>query len=145
MKTLLTITLITFLSFFAQAQNNGVFGKWVTIDDETGDKKSVVEIYERNGKVYGKIIKLYRKPGEEQDPVCDECPKDDPRYMKKVIGMEILKDMEKDGDEYEDGEILKPDEGKIYDCKIWREGKNLKVRGYIAFLYRTQTWLPYTE
>lgn len=127
----------------ASAQNNGVFGKWVTIDDETNEKKSVVEIYEKNGKVYGKIIKLFRKPGEDPDPICDECDEDDPRYNQKVIGMEIMIDMKKDGDEYSGGTILKPDEGKIYDCKIWRDGDNLKVRGYIMFLYRTQVWLPY--
>ena len=55
--------------------------------------------------------------------------------------MEIIREMEKDGDEWEDGTILDPKSGKIYDCEIWRDGEELKVRGYIAFLYRTQTWL----
>ncbi|MDH5379607.1 MAG: DUF2147 domain-containing protein [Cyclobacteriaceae bacterium] len=143
--TLLALFILLTSGNVAFSQNKGVFGKWVTIDDETNEKKSVVEIYERNGKVYGKIIKLYRKPGEDPDPVCDDCDDDDPRYMKKIIGMEIMTDMEKDGDEYSDGEILKPDEGKVYDCTIWRDGANLKVRGYILFLYRTQMWLPYVE
>ena len=142
-KKTLTIAIVFFLfNLPTFAQNNGVLGKWVTIDDETGDKKSVVEIYEQNGKVFGKIIKLYRKPGEEPDPICDECPKNDDRYNKKVIGMQILRNMTKDDDEYADGTILKPDEGKIYNCRIWRDGDNLKVRGYWGFLYRTQTWLP---
>ena len=56
--------------------------------------------------------------------------------------MEIIKDLEKDGEEYVDGTVLKPDEGKIYKCKIWLEDNNLKVRGYWGFVYRTQTWLP---
>ena len=139
----LSIVLYIMSISVSYGQNNGVLGKWITIDDETGDRKSVVEIYERNGKVYGKIIKLYRKPGEDPDPICDECDEDDHRYNKKVIGMEIMVDMKKDGKEYSGGTILKPDEGKVYDCKIWREGENLMVRGYILFLYRTQKWIPY--
>ena len=118
-----------------------VFGKWKTIDDETGDFKSIVEIFERSGKVYGRIVKLYRKPNEDPDPICDECDEEDPRYKKKVMGMEILKDMIKDDDEYSGGEILDPNNGKIYRCKIWLEGKDLKLRGYIGPFFRTQTWI----
>jgi uncharacterized protein (DUF2147 family) len=118
-----------------------VLGKWKTIDDETGEPKSIVEIFERGGKVYGRVIKLFRKPTEEQDPICKECDEDDPRYNKKVIGMEILKDMVKDGDEYADGEILDPEDGKIYRCKLWLEGKDLRLRGYLGPFYRTQKWL----
>ena len=54
--------------------------------------------------------------------------------------MIIIKDMVQDGDEWEDGTILDPKKGKIYDCKLWVEDGNLKVRGYLFFLYRTQTW-----
>jgi len=118
-----------------------VLGKWKTIDDETGKPRSIVEIFERDGKVHGKIIKLFREPQEDQDPVCTGCEEDDPRYKKKIIGMEILTGMVKDDNEYEDGEILDPKSGKVYDCKIWVDGKDLKVRGYIGPFFRTQTWL----
>jgi uncharacterized protein (DUF2147 family) len=131
--------LLFFLSTVAVAQNT-VTGKWKTIDDGTGEAKSIIEIYERDNKVYGKVIKLFRKKGENQDPVCDECDEDDPRYKKKIIGMEVLRDMVKDGDEYADGDILDPKDGKIYRCKIWLEGADLKVRGYWGPFYRTQTW-----
>jgi uncharacterized protein (DUF2147 family) len=129
--------LLTTVSGFSQS----VLGKWKTIDDETSKPRSVVEIFERGGKVYGRIIKLYREPNEEQDPVCDDCDPDDSRYNKKVIGMEILTNMTKDDDEFEDGEILDPKNGKVYSCKIWLEGKDLKVRGYLGPFFRTQTWL----
>ena len=142
MRSILLVLTLIALPILTNAQ---VTGKWITIDDETGDRKSVVEIYEQDGKVYGKIIKLYRKPGEDPDPLCKECDDDDPRYMKKIIGMVIMNDMEKDDDVWRDGTILKPDTGTVYDCKIWRDGDNLKVRGYVAFFYRTQTWLPYTD
>ncbi len=125
------------LGVFAQSD---VTGKWKTIDDETGKEKSIVDIYEKDGKIYGKITKLFRGPDEEQDPICDVCPGD--RKNKKIIGMEIIRGMEWDGsdDRYEDGEIMDPKDGETYDCVIWREGEELKVRGYVAFFYRTQTW-----
>ena len=119
---------------------SSITGKWKTIDDKTGQPKSIVKIYEQGGKYYGKIIKLFRKPGEDPDPVCDKCPDDDPRYNKRIIGMVILKDLKKDGDEYSGGKILDPKEGKIYRCKVWIEDGALRLRGYIAFFFRTQTW-----
>ncbi|MEQ8473141.1 MAG: DUF2147 domain-containing protein [Marinoscillum sp.] len=140
MKTILFV-IATVFTFCLSAQS--IVGKWKTIDDETGKPRSVVQIEERNGKYYGKIVQLFREPREEADPICDECP--GKRKNQKVIGMEIITAMEYDASdkEYEDGEILDPESGSIYDCKLWIEGGNLKVRGYIMFLFRTQTWLPY--
>jgi len=137
---ILKITLILIPTFFlSNTYGQSIIGKWKSIDDETGKEKSIVEIYMKDGKAYGKIIKLFREPNEEQDPVCEECT--DYRKGKKIIGMTIITNMEKDGDEWEDGEILDPNNGKIYDCKLWVEDGNLQVRGYIAFFFRTQTWL----
>ncbi len=138
------ISILIFLVISASTLSaQSIVGKWKSIDDETGKPKSVVEIYEKGGKVYGKIIKLFREPSEDQDPVCDKC--EDDRKNKKIIGLEIIRDMEKDDNEWEDGTILDPKKGTIYDCKLWVEGGNLKVRGYVLFFYRTQTWLPYKE
>lgn len=139
MKSPLFVLALIFVTLGARAQD--VIGKWKTIDDETNEPKSIVEIFTRDGKVYGRITKLFRKPGEDQDPVCDECAKDDSRYKKKIIGMEILQDMVKSGIEYSEGHILDPNNGKIYRCKIWLEGNDLMVRGYWGPFYRTQTWL----
>ncbi|WP_089357720.1 DUF2147 domain-containing protein [Ekhidna lutea] len=137
---------ITLLALFAATTlySQSIVGKWKTIDDESGKPRSVVEIYEKGGKYFGKIVKLYREPGEDPDPICEECG--DHRAGQKVIGMEIISDMKYDkGDnEYRKGEILDPENGNIYDCKLWVEDGNLKVRGYLLFFYRTQTWLPYS-
>ncbi len=141
MKQLSILIAIIISATTVSAQS--IVGKWKSIDDETGKPKSVVEIFEKNGKVYGKIVKLFRDPSEDQDPVCDKC--DDDRKDKKIIGMEIIRDMEKDDSEWEDGTIMDPKKGTVYDCKLWLEGGNLKVRGYVLFIYRTQTWLPYKE
>ena len=99
-----------------------------------------MEIFEKGSKIHGRIVKIITKPGEDPDPSCDKCPVDDERYNKKIIGMEIIKDMEKRGDEYEDGSILDPETGKVYRCKIWVEDNVLKVRGYWGPFYRTQSW-----
>jgi uncharacterized protein (DUF2147 family) len=131
--------------FFIMIAHGGlsqtVLGKWKTIDDETGEPKSIVEIFERGGKVHGRIVKLFRKAGEDPDPVCNECDEEDTRFKKKILGMEILKNMVKDADEYAGGEVLDPNNGKIYRCKIWLEGRDLKLRGYLGPFYRTQTWV----
>lgn len=127
---------LLFSSSLALGQTS-VLGKWKTVD-ESGEEKSIVEIFERNDKVYGKIVKIFTT--EDPDPVCDQCPKDDPRFRKKIVGMEIIKDLKKGEDEYAQGSILDPQDGKIYRCKIWTEEGALKVRGYWGPFYRTQTW-----
>ena len=124
----------------AFAQDTSIVGKWKTIDDKTNEPKSIVQIYEQDGKYFGRVKELFRKPGENPDPVCDKCPDDDPRKNQPTKGMVILQDLVKKGNEYSGGTILDPKEGKIYKCKLWVKDGNLMVRGYIDFFFRTQTW-----
>lgn len=121
-----------------QAQDNSIVGRWKTIDDETGKPKSIVHIYEQDGAYFGRVDSLINP--DKPNPTCDKCPDDDPRKDQPVKGMVILKNLKKDGDEYVDGRILDPKKGKIYDCKMWLEEGNLKVRGYLWLFHRTQTW-----
>jgi hypothetical protein len=66
-------------------------GKWKTIDDETKQAKSIVEIYKKSdGKYYGKVSQLLIKPA---DPNCTAC-KDD-RKNKPILGMEIIRGLKK--------------------------------------------------
>ncbi len=120
-------------------------GKWKTIDDETNKAKSIVEIWkDSNGLYYGKVIKIFDE--SKVDDLCTECDKSDARYNQKILGMTVISDMKKtDDNEWEKGTILDPNNGKVYDCKIFREGENLMVRGYLLFFYRTQKWLPVSE
>ncbi|MDN5210935.1 DUF2147 domain-containing protein [Fulvivirgaceae bacterium BMA12] len=129
-----------FLIPFSYSQTS-IFGKWKTIDDETGEAKSIVEIFQKGDKAFGKIIEILDK--EKPTPVCDKCDDDDPRKGQKILGMEIIKDLEKDDDEWDDGTILDPENGKVYRCKMWVEDKKLIVRGYIgiSLIGRSQTWL----
>ena len=136
MKIAIALILVLSTDVFGQS----ILGRWKSIDEESGDETSIVEIFEKGGKVYGKIIKIFPKPGEEPDPICKKCDDDDPRYRKKIIGMEIITSMQRESGQYTNGEILDPENGKVYRCKLWMEGSDLKVRGYWGPFYRTQTW-----
>jgi uncharacterized protein (DUF2147 family) len=138
---LLAALLILCFALPEVGHSQDVTGKWQTIDDESNEPRSVVEVFEKNGKVFGRIVKLLRKPEEDPDPVCKECDETDDRFNKKVVGMEILRDMAKNEDAFDGGTILDPKNGRVYRCRIWIEGKDLKVRGYWGPFYRTQTWL----
>lgn len=136
-------SLALLLTTSAMAQAPSAVGRWTTIDDETKKPKSVITIWEENGKLFGKIEKLFREPTEDQNPVCDKC--DGALKNQPIIGMVIMRDLKKDDDEWTGGTILDPANGKTYKCKIAVEdgGKKLKVRGYIgmALLGRTQHWV----
>ena len=133
MKQILMTGLLALCSIVSQAAE-GITGYWTTIDDETGDAKSVVQIYEHQGKYYGRVVELIQ----------DKNAKAKIPGSPSVLGLDIIWDLEKDGNTYSGGEVLDPTKGKVYGCEIWRDGKKLIVRGKIAFLGRNQTWLPNT-
>ncbi|TVR39047.1 MAG: DUF2147 domain-containing protein [Cryomorphaceae bacterium] len=118
---------------------SGIFGHWKTYDDKSGYARSIVEITKRDGKAYGVIQEVFLQPDEPENPLCIEC--EDHRKDQPILGMEVITGLEKNGDTWEGGEILDPESGRTYRCKIWLEDGKLKVRGYLAFLYRTQTWI----
>ena len=136
-NTITSLALLVSMTFYAQS--NGVIGKWKTIDDESGKAKSIVEIYERSGKIYGKIIDIL--DAEKKKSLCTKCSGDEKN--KPVMGLEIIKGLTKDGKEYNSGKILDPTSGKLYKCFMVLDGNDkLDVRGYIgvALFGRTQTW-----
>lgn len=118
-----------------------ILGEWKTIDDISGNPKSILEVYEKGGRIYGKVQRILEKGKENAK--CIKCEGD--LKNKPVVGMLIIDGLKNESkNEYSGGEILDPENGRKYRCKIWLDPKNpneLKVRGYIAFFYRTQTWL----
>ena len=132
--------LISALALPVLAQMTPV-GVWRTVDDKTGEVSSEVRISDNAGVLSGRIEKLLRKD-VKQDDVCDKCT--DERKNKPVLGLEIIRGGKKaDGkDLWEGGKILDPDNGKDYALRLTPidGGKQLQVRGYIAFFYRTQIW-----
>ncbi len=125
--------------------SQSVFGKWRTVDDQTGVDKGIVEIYEKNGFLQAKILKTLEKGRE--NAVCIKCKgelKDQP-----VVGMHVMRNFKPNAKgEYKGNNLLDPESGTVYRGKVWLDvsDKNkLKVRGYLAFFYRTQTWYRITE
>lgn len=125
------------LAISTTAYGQDIAGRWKTVDDHTGKQRSVVEITVHDGVATGRIVEIFDQT--KRDKVCQACTDD--RKGKPVLGMEIIRGMVRDGAKWEDGTILDPDNGEVYDCKFWLEEGKLKVRGYIAFFFRTQTWL----
>lgn len=115
-----------------------IIGQWETFDDKTKDKKAIIEIYKTKNVYYAKIVKSFVG---EKDAICETCTgtkKDTP-----IIGLVIIENLKKDGDEFNGGTILDPENGKTYKCYLELINKNkLKVRGYlgISLFGRTQFW-----
>jgi uncharacterized protein (DUF2147 family) len=138
MKYLITFFLV--LLAFAKVSSQEVIGTWKTVDDQTGVVKSHVEIYKRDGKIYGKVAQILDK-NALANPICKSC--DGALKEAPILGLEIIQGLEKKGGVYKGGDILDPETGKTYSCKIWlneEDPDKLMVRGYVAFFYRTQTW-----
>lgn len=137
MKGFKLLLLLCFCSTAMVAQNNYI-GVWKTIDDEDGEVKSHIEIYEEDGMLRGKVVQILSKSGITECTKCKGERKDQP-----IMNMDILWDMKAKGKTYDDGKILDPAKGKIYDCKLSLEDPNtLEVRGYIKspLFGRTQKW-----
>ena len=132
------IVLFSLIAQLSYTQSASPIGIWKTIDDETGEAKSQVEIYEENNKLYGKIVKLLLKPA---DSICYACTGD--KKDQPVLGMLIIEDMIPSEKYWSGGKIMDPENGKYYKCKIYMENEDkIKVRGYIGIELagRNQYW-----
>ena len=134
----LYITLIL-LIITNSINSQSIFGKWYSTNEETGEIDSVIEVYKKQEKAFGKIIEI--KNSERKNAVCDLCK--DKNKNKPILGLNILNGLEKDGEEWSGGTILDPANGKEYSCTLSLNGPSeLNVRGFIgfSFLGRTQKW-----
>ncbi|ABE30156.1 hypothetical protein DR64_489 [Paraburkholderia xenovorans LB400] len=127
----------------AMAQADSPVGTWQTIDDHTGQPKALVQIaQDGSGSLSGKVIKGLGA-NDQPDRRCTACT--DARKDQPILGMTIISDMKRDGDAWDHGQILDPENGKVYKCKMHLEdgGNKLVVRGYIgvSLLGRSQTWV----
>lgn len=119
-------------------------GLWKTIDDKTQTEKSLVRIVEAEGVLSGKVEKI--ADPAKQESKCDACS--DARKGQPILGMTILRDLKPAYGEpgvWEGGDILDPNNGKVYKARLKpvEGGAKLDVRGYIGFSLfgRTQTWI----
>lgn len=130
----------------ASAQNAGQWspaGLWQAVDSDSKEPTGWFAIDDHNGVFDGIIAKMFLKPGEDPNTICDKC-KDD-RKDHAWLGLEIIRGMKPEGeDKYGGGTILDPRDGKIYKAtmKVTPDGQTLVVRGYIGFelLGKNQYW-----
>jgi len=140
MRKLLSLAVL-FFAFASMTFAQDITGTWKTTDDETGEDKSYVTIYEKNGEYFGKVTTILNPA--KKDAKCNKCKgakKGQP--VQDMIIIRNLKKGETDG-VYVGGKILDPNKGKEYKMKATVDGDNLKVRGFIGFesLGRTQHWV----
>lgn len=119
--------------------SQSIFGKWYSTNEETGEIDSVIEVYKKQEKAFGKIIEI--KNSERKNAVCDLCK--DKNKNKPILGLNILNGLEKDGEEWSGGTILDPRNGNVYKCFIQLvQQDKLKIRGYfgLSIFGKTAYW-----
>ncbi len=131
----LTFTLL--VTFIVKSQS--IEGVWKTYED--GVLKSEIKLYEKNDKIYGKVIAIHNPDDGNYDPICTTCS--GKRKNKPLKGMMIIVGLEKDDDEwYADGGVYHPDNDDYYDVRMWLASNNkLALRGYLGWFYQTQYWI----
>jgi uncharacterized protein (DUF2147 family) len=117
-------------------------GLWEQVDEQSGKPESWFRIAEKNGVYEGTIVKMFLKPGEDPNWACDKCEGDE--RGRPVLGLALIKGMQRNGLNYENGTIMDPRDGKVYHAlmELSPDGQTLKVRGYVLvkIFGRTQTW-----
>ncbi len=135
----LAAILLACISCAAAAPDLTPLGLWTTIDDRSGKVRSEVRIYERDGALHGRIEKIIL-PGKHNR--CVACT--DERRDQPALGLVIIRDMKRDGEAWTGGDVLDPENGRVYAAtlRLEDEGRVLRLRGFIGvpLFGRTQTW-----
>lgn len=116
-------------------------GRWQTVDDDTGQAKSVVEIHRvADGTFAGKVVEIL-DTRNGANPACDKCRGS--QRGKPIKGMVILWGLKADhAHRWNGGTVLDPENGKTYKAKIelLDGGTRLGMSGCIVFICRQQVW-----
>ncbi len=127
----------------ARGQASTPAGLWQTVSDRTGQPGGLVRVVEVDGEYTGTVVAVFSPPAPDAHPLCELCQGD--LKDKPVVGMIILRGVRRLGDRYSTGQILDPDEGQVYNCRIalLDDGRKLEVRGFIGIplFGRSQTWV----
>ncbi len=136
----LAVSVTALVTSAAAGDLNSPIGTWRTIDDKTGNTRSIVEVYAQGGELFARVERDLMSQGAAT--LCTRCK--DERKDQPLVGLVFMRHMKVEKDEYRGGDILDPDNGSIYKCRLRLEdnGRKLKVRGFIGFSLfgRTQTW-----
>lgn len=130
----------------AASANDGVYGYWKKVDEDTGKTLSIFKLWKHDGKLVGRIVKTFPKAGEKAQTTCDECS--GKQKGKPIIGLVFLWGFERDEDnarKWVDGTVLNPSDGETYNCEVElsEDGKKLAVFGYVRLLFKvggTDVW-----
>jgi uncharacterized protein (DUF2147 family) len=122
-------------------------GLWQSLDADTHQPNAWFLIRDNGGLYEGTIVRMFMKPGEDPNVVCELC-KDD-RRGKPWLGLDIIRGMKRNGAEYTNGSILDPRDGDLYSAMmtLTPDGQTLVVRGYlgISLLGKNQYWTRLPE
>jgi uncharacterized protein (DUF2147 family) len=129
------------LNVFAQKhKQDDVLGNWLN-----EERTAKVQVYKEGNKYFGKIIWL-KEPLDKVTgkPRTDNLNPDEKLKNAPLLGLVMLRNFVFDGDdEWSDGTIYDPKNGKTYKCYIKYDTPSvLKIRGYIgvSMLGRTTYW-----
>ncbi|HEU4708729.1 MAG TPA: DUF2147 domain-containing protein [Methylophilaceae bacterium] len=135
---------IAWLLLSAAANAGELAGLWQQTDEDSGQPSALIRISAgADGTFEGVVERYYPAPGEPESPLCVHCPAK--LHNSPIVGMKILDGLKRK-DEYlfEGGQILDPEEGKTYRCRmrLAPDGKTVKVTGYIgiSLLGRSESW-----
>ena len=131
-------SMIFMLAPLAAAFAQDVVGKW-KLEDGT----AIVEVYKSGDAYNGKIVWLEKPTEADGSPAVDNNNPDKALRSRKLIGLNMLSGLKKNGGEYTGGTIYDPGNGKTYNCSMKVEGDVLKVRGSLdkkGLLGRTMDW-----
>lgn len=115
----------------ALAEEPSAAGLWVKIENGKPNLYILV-VDHHNGIFEGVMAKTFPPPGREAHEFCFKCTDD--RKNAPWPGLSFIRDMKRNGLRYEDGNILDPRDGNVYNAimTLSPDGQKLTLRGYIG-------------